>query len=301
MTGLSRRTLLIGGLAVAGAGLCGLAAPRIAHAAPAIHQRLTGLENDHDQLIGLYAVDLGSGRTIAHREHESFAMCSTFKTYLAAATLQRVQQGEIQLDQRIFVPPAAIVTHSPRSEAAAGGHLTVAELCAAILQVSDNGAANTLLQTLGGPPAVTEFARSIGDERSRLDRWEVALNSAVPGDPRDTSTPRALGEGYRTLLEGDVLAPPYREQLVEWMRTNETSAMRPGLPPGWVSADKTGSGDYGTTNDVGLLYGPQGQRVVLAILTRSASDDPDAQNPRPLIGEITAAVLPELLGWPSAQ
>lgn len=301
MTGLSRRTLLIGGLAVAGAGLCGLAAPRIAHAAPAIHQRLTGLENDHDQLIGLYAVDLGSGRTIAQREHESFAMCSTFKTYLAAATLQRVQQGELQLDQRIFVPPAAIVTHSPRSEAAAGGHLTVAELCAAILQVSDNGAANTLLQTLGGPPAVTEFARSIGDERSRLDRWEVALNSAVPGDPRDTSTPRALGEGYRTLLEGDVLAPPYREQLVEWMRTNETSAMRPGLPPGWVSADKTGSGDYGTTNDVGLLYGPQGQRVVLAILTRSASDDPDAQNPRPLIGEITAAVLPELLGWPSAQ
>jgi beta-lactamase class A len=173
--------------------------------------------------------------------------------------------------------------------------MTLDELCQAALQVSDNTAGNLLLKTIGGPSAITAFARSIGDPGSRLDRWETELNSAVPGDPRDTSTPEALGGGYRNLLTGDALAPPQRQQLDDWMRANETSSMRAGLPPGWTSADKTGSGDYGSTNDIGVVYGPAGQRVLLAILTRSQVNEPNAQSLRPLIGELTALVIPELL------
>ena len=98
------------------------------------------------------------------------------------------------------------------------------------------------------------------------------------------------------LLDGDVLAPPQRRLLEDWMRANQTSSMRAGLPPGWTTADKTGNGDYGSTNDVGIAYGPQGQRVLLAILTRSQADDPKAANMRPLIGELTTLVMPTLLG-----
>jgi len=121
------------------------------------------------------------------------------------------------------------------------------------------------------------------------------LNSAVPGDPRDTSTPEALGGGYRNLLAGDALAPPQRQQLEDWMRANETSSMRAGLPPGWTTADKTGSGDYGSTNDVGGAYGRAGRRVLFAMMTRSRVNDPKAENLRPLIGELTTLLLPELL------
>ena len=121
------------------------------------------------------------------------------------------------------------------------------------------------------------------------------MNSAVPGDPRDTSTPEALGGGYRNLLAGDALAPPQRQQLEDWMRANETSSMRAGLPPGWTTADKTGSGDYGSTNDVGVAYGPAGRRVLFAMMTRSRVNDPKAENLRPLIGELTTLLLPELL------
>ena len=110
--------------------------------------------------------------------------------------------------------------------------MTLDELCQAALQVSDNTAGNLLLKTIGGPPAITAFARSIGDPSSRLDRWETELNSAVPGDPRDTSTPEALGGGYRDLLAGDALAPPQRQQLEDWMRANETSSMRAGAAAG---------------------------------------------------------------------
>ena len=117
----------------------------------------------------------------------------------------------------------------------------------------------------------------------------------MPGDPRDTSTPEALGGGYRALLDGGVLAPLQRLQLQDWMRANQTSSMRAGLPPGWSTADKTGSGDYGSTNDVGIAYGPAGERVLIAILTRSQANDPKAENMRPLIGELTTLVMPTLL------
>ncbi len=292
MTGLSRRSVLIGSLAAVAAVGVGNAAP--AEAAP-IDDQIADLERRHHALIGVSALNLDSGRTVTNRPDEMFAMCSTFKGYAAARVLQLVGRGQLSLDNRVFVDPQAIVPNSPITETHAGSEMTLAELCQAALQRSDNTAGNLLLKTIDGPAGVTAFARSVGDERTRLDRWEVELNSALPGDPRDTSTPAALAIGYRAVLAGDALSPPQRRQLEDWMRANQTSSVRAGLPDGWTTADKTGSGDYGSTNDVGIAYGPQGQRLLMAVMTRSQADDPKADNLRPLIGELTALVLPSLL------
>ena len=291
--------MLVGGLAVAGLAACAqkpaLADP--AEPVPPVHDRIEALQRRNNAKIGVYAVDLASGRTVSHLDGESFAMCSTFKGYAAARVLQMVQNGELTLDRQVFVSPEwAALPNSPRTAPNSGGQMALADLCAAAVQVSDNAAGNLLLQTIGGPSAITDFARSLGDDRTRLDRWEIELNSATPGDPRDTSTPRALGGGYRNLLTGDVLAPPQRQQLEDWMRANETSSMRTGLPEGWTTADKTGNGDYGSTNDIGIAYGPAGQKLLLAIMTRSQADDPKAPNNRALIGEVAALLVPWLLG-----
>jgi beta-lactamase class A len=288
--------VLVGGLAVAGLAVT---APKTVLADPVapMQDRIEALQRRHNVKIGVYAADLASGRTVSHLDGESFAMCSTFKAYAAGRVLQMVQNGEAMLDRPIFVDPAqAALPNSPRTAPNSGGQMTLGELCAAALQVSDNAAANLVLQTIGGPSAVTDFARSIGDDRTRLDRWEIELNLAIPGDPRDTSTPNALGSGYRTLLTGDVLARAQRQQLEDWMRANETSSVRTGLPEGWTTADKTGSGDYGSTNDVGIAYGPAGERLLLAIMTRSRTDDPKAPNNRAVLGEVATAVVPSLLG-----
>ena len=221
-------------------------------------------------------------------------MCSTFKAYAAAAILQRSERGALTMADAVAVEQTDIITHSPVTGTRVGTTMTLAELCQAVLRVSDNAAGNLLLRVLGGPQAITEFARSIGDDESRLDRWETELNSAIPGDPRDTTTPLAVGVGYRNLLTGDALGSTGRRQLEDWMRANETSSMRAGLQAGWTSADKTGSGDYGSTNDIGVAYGPDGQRLLLSIMTRSAADDPAAPNQRPLIGEVAAFAVAEL-------
>lgn len=256
---------------------------------------MTGLEQANKVRIGLFAVNLESGKTLTNRAQESFAVCSTFKGYAAARVLQMVANGELTLDRKVLVDPADLVANSPRTEPRAGSEMTLDELCQAAVQVSDNTAGNLLLKTIGGPPAITAFARSIGDDRTRLDRWETELNSALPGDPRDTSTPEALGGGYRSLLAGEALAPGQRQQLEDWLRANETSSVRAGLPPGWTTADKTGNGDFASTNDIGIAYGPDGRRVLLSIMTRTTTDDPHAANNRALIGHLTSLVMPALL------
>jgi beta-lactamase class A len=296
MIRLSRRNALIGGLTLAAVAATSTK-PASANPPPVVtpEVQIAGLEQANEARIGLFAVNLDSGQALANRAQESFAVCSTFKGYAAARVLQMVERGELTLDHNVFVDPADIVANSPRTQPRAGGEMTLDELCRAAVQVSDNTAGNLLLKTIGGPPAITAFARSVGDDRTRLDRWETELNSALLGDPRDTSTPEALGGGYRNLLTGDALTPPQRQQLETWLRANETSTVRPGLPPGWTTADKTGNGDFASTNDVGIAYGPDGGRILLSIMTRTTTDDPKAPNNRPLIGQLTSLVMPALL------
>nr|WP_090344170.1 class A beta-lactamase [Mycolicibacterium malmesburyense]CRL75457.1 beta-lactamase class A [Mycolicibacterium malmesburyense] len=294
MTDLSRRHVLIGGLTLAALA----AAPQkavMAEPLPPVADRLEAMERSQNALIGVFAVNLHTGRTVAHRAQEPFAMCSTFKTYAAARVLQKAERGELALTDRVTIEEGDIVPNSPVTGAHVGQTMTLAELCQAALQQSDNAAGNWLLRTIGGPSGVTGFARSIGDQRSRLDRWEVELNAAVPGDPRDTTTPEAIGGGYRSILTGNVLGEPQRRRLEEWMRANQTSSVRPVLPPGWTIADKTGSGDYASTNDVGIAFGPAGERLLLTIMTRTPTDDPNAPNNRQLVGEVGSMLVAELL------
>jgi beta-lactamase class A len=292
--------MLLAAATVSALTACGRAPAQPGSDPSAINDRLDELERLYDAYVGLFAADIGSGRTLAHRADDPFAMCSTFKAYAAARVLQKAQRGELDLQQAVFLDPAALLPNSPVTAPQAGNTMTLAQLCAAALQRSDNAAANLLLQAIGGPPAITEFARSIGDDRTRLDRWEIELNTALPGDPRDTSTPRALGGGVRSLLTGTVLGETQRRQLQDWMGANVTSTMRAGLPPGWTTADKTGSGDYGSTNDIGIAYGPNGPGalgILLSIMTRSQLPNQDAGPLQPLIAEVTRLVLP----WLSRQ
>ena len=296
---ISRRGLLIGVGAAAGLAACAATTtqaepPKPSDPKPGVADGIVALEGRFDAFVGVWAVDLDNGLQVANRADDPFAMCSTFKVYAVARVLQKDQAGTLHLTDAVTIEAADLVANSPITETRVGQNMTIGELCEAALQRSDNTAANWLLRIIGGPSAVTTFARTIGDDRTRLDRWETEVNSAVPGDPRDTSSPRALGTGYQRLLTGDVLDAGRRAQLEQWMRGNQTSSLRAGLPAGWTSADKTGGGAYGSTNDVGVVYGPDGRRALLSIMTRSRTDDPDAHDLRSLVAEVTKLVLPYL-------
>ncbi|GCA99175.1 beta-lactamase [Mycolicibacterium sp. NCC-Tsukiji] len=254
------------------------------------------LEDRYQALIGVYAVDLESSATVEHRADERFAMCSTFKAYAAARILQMATAGKANLDAMVPITAGDIVVNSPVLSEAVGARMALREICAAALSQSDNAAGNIMLRTIGGPSALTDFARSIGDSQTRLDRWEPALNEAAPGDLRDTTTPRALCGGYRAILAGDALSGAAQFQLRRWMEETATSTrrFRAGLPEGWTSADKTGGGDYGSTNDAGMLIGPKRERVMLTVLVRTRTVRRDAGPFNEAIAESVRSVLARL-------
>ncbi|QTE02815.1 class A beta-lactamase [Streptomyces cyanogenus] len=294
-TPLPRRRLLQAGLAVTGAALTAtaLSAPS-ASAAPDARVRagqaeLAELERRYGARLGVYARNVRTGRTVTHRAAERFAMCSTFKAFAAAAVL-RDHGGCAPLDRVVHYPPHDILPNSPRTEENLATGMTVADLCAAAIQYSDNAAGNLLLREVGGPAGLTRFHRSLGDGVSRLDRWEPELNTAIPGDPRDTTTPEAIAASLEHVTLGRALADADRERFVTWLKGNKTSAerFRKGLPQDWVVADKTGTGDYASAHDIGVAWTTRRTPLVLAVL--SCKTTPDAPVNQALIADAAAVV-----------
>jgi beta-lactamase class A len=225
------------------------------------------LEKSFKARLGVYAVDTGNGAVVAYRADERFAYASTHKVFSAAAVLQRTPTAG--LDRMVRVEPADVVNASPISSKHAGGSMTLRELIDAALRYSDNTADNLLFRQIGGPAGLARFLRSIGDTTSHVDRIEPDLNVTAPGDLRDTSTPRAFAADVRAVTLGDVLPPDRRTVLTDTMRANTTgdAVIRAGVPSSWQVADKTGTADYGTRNDIAVIWPPQRAPIVMVILS----------------------------------
>jgi beta-lactamase class A len=242
--------------------------------------RFAAIEKATGGRLGLGGIDTETGRHFGHRAEERFAMCSTFKALAASALLARVDRGKEDLNRRIHFAAGDVIKNSPISKDHAGAGMTLAELCAAALNYSDNTAANLILATLGGPHEVTAFARSLGDRVTRLDRTEPTLNEATPGDPRDTTMPAATVANLRTLLLGKTLSPSSRAQLTRWMIGNKTgdARLRAGFPRDWRIGDKTGSGDHGTANDIAIAWPARRKPIIVAVYLTETTVAPDRQN-----------------------
>jgi beta-lactamase class A len=241
--------------------------------------RIVAIEKRTGARIGVAALDTGSGKRLDYRSEERFPMCSAFKFLAAAAVLKRVDGGQEKLDRFVSYSAKDILEYAPVTKAhLKDGGMMLGALCAAAVEQSDNTAGNLLLDATGGPGGLTSFARSIGDEMTRLDRKEPELNSAIPGDERDSTTPTAMCSNMQRLLLGDLLSESSRRQLEDWLRQNETGALmiRAGVPKTWSVGDKTGRCGNGATNDVAIIRPPGRAPILVAIYSvgsTSPSDD----------------------------
>ncbi|MDQ7972068.1 MAG: class A beta-lactamase [Rhodocyclaceae bacterium] len=290
---LTRRHVLMAASLVPFATAC-TAASRGASRDPAA--ALARLEEGLGGRLGVFAIDTASGATIGHRASERFPICSTFKAVLAGALLARSVREPGLLDERVRYTKADLIAHSPITGRELARGMTVAELCAATVQYSDNAAANLLLRRIGGPEALTAQARAWGDSTFRLDRWETELNSALADDPRDTSTPEAMARLLRTLAVDDGLPTAQRARLQDWLRGNTTGGarIRAGMPPAWTVGDKTGTGAHGAASDIAVVWRPQAAPLVLAVYTRLEAQDAKPRD------DVIAAASRIVAGWAGA-
>ena len=270
---LTKRELVLGAAAV-GFGQAAFAD------AEALASAFARIETESGGRLGVAVLDTQTGMQAGHRADERFPMCSTFKWLAAAAILRNVDAGAERLERRVRFDAKDLVTYSPVTEKHIADGMTVAELCDAAVTLSDNTAGNLLLAAFGGPAGLTAFAHLLGDAVTRLDRIEPELNEARPGDPRDTTSPAAMTANLRALVLGEALSTPSRAQLTAWLIANKTgdTRLRARLPAGWRTGDKTGVGQNGTNNDVGVIWPPGRAPVIVSAYLTGAAAVPAAQH-----------------------
>ncbi|WP_374195055.1 class A beta-lactamase [Amycolatopsis sp. 195334CR] len=259
---------------------------------PAVEQEFNRLQTQHDARLGIYAVDTGSGKSVAFRADERFAYASTFKALAAAAVLDTTTPQ--QLDEVVRYTAEDMLANSPITEQHLDTGMTLRDLCDAAVRFSDNTAGNILLRHVGGPAGLDAALTAIGDDVTSVDRYEPDLNSAIPGDVRDTSTPRAMAGNLRQYVLGDALAEDDRAVLTDWLRRNTTGAtvIRAGVPGDWVVGDKTGSGYYGGRNDIAVLWPPNRAPIVMAVMT--SRDEPRAKRVDALLADAARVAVTAL-------
>jgi beta-lactamase class A len=265
---MNRRDVLCSTLAL-------LASPALAQRAPIT--ALTDYERDSGGRIGLYAENLRTRAKITWRAHERFVMCSSFKASLAACVLARVDRGQARLDELIAYGPDDLLEYAPAAKQnLEKGAMSIADMCEAAVELSDNTCANALLARIGGPSALTAYWRSIGDAVSRLDHNEPELNRTPLGDPHDTTTPAAMAGNLQNLILGKALSPNSRERLTAWMLGCKTgdNRLRSGLPKDWRVGDKTGNNGKDASGDIAVTWSTRGEPVLICAYTRGGAPTP---------------------------
>jgi beta-lactamase class A len=275
------RRMFLAGLAVTALSIRAQAAPSADERLGLADRRLAEIEGRAGGRLGVFVRDTGTGAAIEHRAEERFPMCSTFKLLMAAAALKRVDEGAERLDRKIAYGPGDLIDYAPIAKAhVAEGGMTLADLCAAAIDWSDNPAANLVLETIGGPAGFTAFARSLGDEVTRLDRNEPTLNESLPGDPRDTTSPGAMAATMQKVLLGNALSDASRRQLQIWLINDKVGdkRLRAGLPDSWRIGDKTGTGERGSTNAIAIVWRSDRAPLIATVYYTDSSAPMDARN-----------------------
>lgn len=255
---------------------------------------LAALETEYDARLGLAAIDTRTGEALEYRADERFAFASTYKALAAAAVLDRTTDTE--LDAVVPVEQGDLVTYSPITETRVGAGMTLRELADAAVRFSDNTAGNLLFDALGGPAGFDAALEEVGDDTTVASREETALNDWQPGSEDDTTTPLAFARALEAYAVGDALDDGDRQQLREWLVGNTTgdALIRAGAPEGWMVGDKTGSAAWGTRNDIAVVWPPDDEPYVLAVLSSRDDAGADAEYDDALIADAARVAIAEL-------
>ncbi|OJE47458.1 class A beta-lactamase [Bacillus luti] len=262
---------------------------QVKHKNQATHKEFSQLEKKYDARLGVYAIDTGTNQTISYRPNERFAFASTYKALAAGVLLQ--QNAMDKLNEVIKFTKEDLVEYSPVTERHVDTGMTLGEIAEAAVRYSDNTAGNILFHKIGGPKGYEQALRQMGDRITMSDRFETELNEAIPGDIRDTSTAKAIATNLKAFTVGNALPVHKRNILTEWMKGNATGdkLIRAGVPTDWIVGDKSGAGSYGTRNDIAIVWPPNREPIIIAIL--SSKDEKEATYDNRLIEEAAEVVV----------
>lgn len=230
-------------------------------------KKIEKIEDQLDARIGVSIYDVTDNKLWSYNGDSRFPLMSTFKTLACAKLLVDVEKGLQSFDTSHVITENSLIAWSPITEKLIGKNMSLKEACSATMLMSDNTAANIVLSGIKGPKALTHFMRSIGDEVTRLDRIEPALNEGLTDDKRDTTTPNAMVKSLHTLLFANVLSTSSKDQLKQWMINNKVTGnlFRSILPENWSIADRSGAGGNGSRGITAVVWPDKSTPLIISI------------------------------------
>jgi beta-lactamase class A len=252
--------------------------------------------------VGIAVVDTARKKRFLLNQNKPFPMQSVCKLPISIAILRLADAGKLSVQDKIIVRKTDLVPyHSPIKEAIKGkqSDFTIRNLITRAICDSDNTACDVLINRAGGAKEVTQILTEAGAKGIRVDRPEGTLQpeslhiARYLTDPRDTATPEGMVDLLQKLYSGNLLSKNSTAVLLEDLFNCKSGSnrIRAGLPAGWTLAHKTGtgidvSGQNTATNDVGIMVGPRGETIYIAVFTKGSKAKIEVREA--LIAEIAA-------------
>ena len=249
-----------------------------------------------DGVVGVAVKHLESGQGLAVNGDVPFPMASTFKVPVLVELMYQVMEGRFSLDDEISLQPSDQHVGSGllAKLEAPGVKLSILNMAHLMMMISDNSAADILLERVGaaninarlkavgidGLTVNRSCQNLIADLRALYKDAETSeeMRAAIvkfSDDPRDQATPLAMNSLLEKIFKKEILDPASCDLIIEIMLKCETGGQRiPGdLPRDTKLAHKTGT-IAGTYDDCGIIYLPDGAgSVAVTVFTKNFVDD----------------------------
>lgn len=238
-----------------------------------------GMGFDGDVGIAVHSVE--KGWAAQHDALRLYPQQSVSKTWVAMTLLDKVDSGEVALDETISLSRADLtIFHQPIRKKIGQGRFdtNLADLLRRAMTQSDNTANAALFRRVGGQPGVNNFFLRKNLDGIRIGRSEKDLQMAIAGmtwnesysygrtfwqarskisvakraesmgayltDPMDGARPAAIADALVQLQRGTLLSPASTALLIGHMTASKTgkNRLRGGLEKGWILPHKTGTG-----------------------------------------------------------
>nr|WP_294927128.1 class A beta-lactamase, subclass A2 [uncultured Flavobacterium sp.] len=263
-----------------------------------LREQLNQIIAGKNATVGISIKSIEDKDTLSINGNLKSPLMSVFKFHIALAVLNKVDEGKLSLDQKVFIKKKDLLpdTWSPIREDFPKGNidLTLDKLLRYTVSHSDNNGCDILINLVGGTKTVQKFINKQGIKdfvikvnEQQMQSWEnLYLN---------TSTPLATTKLLEKFYKGEILKESTTRYLYQIMV--ETSRgltwMKAGLPEGTELAHRTGiSGTNDKNlrvamNDVGIVKLPNGKHFILSVYLKNITES--KEDTEKIIADITKA------------
>ncbi|APC91752.1 MULTISPECIES: class A beta-lactamase [Francisella] len=259
-----------------------------------VNNDIQNIEKKYGGKIGVYTINRNDGSNFAVNASFYFPICSTYKFLVVGALLKQSMTDNKLLNQQVKISKNQIVGYSPITKKHINQTMTVRELCKASMQ-GDNTATNILIEKLGGLKNLNKFILSLQDHATKIANLEPKVNHVSLTTNENKTTPKVMAKDINKLaFSNDLLDKKHRLMFKKWLIASSTGNNRIAaeVPDEWEVGDKTGTCQYGTTNDVAIIWPDDNRAVIMAIFYTQSQKN--AKPNSKILREVTKILLDRL-------